>query len=572
LHQKVGFRGNKMPDNISFEQRLSYYQMGSERKEVLKNSQDEIMKIIPVILDDFYDFVSSHPASKDKFEGKALDGLKKVQGEHWKTLFSGNFSAEYTQRSIEIGQIHEKIGITPFLYMGGYTFIITKLTDYIIANCGRNQKKCQVLIRAVTAAIIMDMELALTSYANAANETQARASANKFADEMLDKNITLSMAVNEVAVENAGMMTSLENVNGQAQSIAAAVEEMAAGIATISQNGEEVAQGAENAQNETQQGRAIIEETSHNMHRVAEAVTQASERVKSLEATSHNIAEMVISIEKIASQTNLLALNATIEAARAGEAGKGFAVVANEVKNLANQTAKATEDIRDTIESLTDEIDGIVQSMNQGAKAVSDGEHSMQSAVQSMDAIAGAIDLTSQRMAEISDILNEQEEVATEVSGNVSSIATGTAQNVDAIVVSIDATDSVVKLIVEQITTLSDFDIPKKSIRIAKSDHIIWKKRLADMMVGREALDPDELASHMNCRLGKWYYGDQGLRRKNLQAYKELEGPHKVVHDCGIEAVRKYNSGDKEGALELLKKVDVASKDVVRLLDALIAS
>lgn len=561
-----------MGENITFEQRLSYYQIGESRRAVLKEFQPQLMKKVPKILNDFYNFITVHPVSKDKFSGMALEGVKRLQLEHWQTLFAGNFDEEYAQRSIEIGQIHERIGITPFLYMGGYTFILNQLTDFVIESCGGNRKKCQTLIRALNAAVMMDMELALTSYAEASNASKAMESANHFADQMLDKNVSLSMAVNEVAVENAGMMTSLENVNSQAQSIAAAVEEMATGIATISANGEEVAQGAENAQNETQQGKQVIEETAHNMHRVAQAVTQSSERVSSLVATSEDIANMVLSIEKIASQTNLLALNATIEAARAGEAGKGFAVVANEVKNLANQTARATDDIRTTIESLTVEIDGIVVSMKDGAQAVSDGEISMKSAVNSMEAIGGAIELTSQRMMEISSILNEQEQVATEVSGNVSAIAAGTEQNVNAISVSIGATDGVVQLISEQIMSLSEFDVPKKSIRIAKSDHIVWKKRLADMMVGRESLDPDELASHLSCRLGKWYYGDEGMKLKDTATYRELEGPHKVVHDCGIEAVRKFNAGDKDGALVLLEQVNIASKDVVRLLDELISS
>jgi len=561
-----------MPNNILISERLSYYQFGEERTGALREYYDVLISFIPSILNDFYEYVTTHSSSKGVFEGRNIEALKLAQHDHWRILLSGQFDEAYVERSVEIGKAHERIGITPFLFMGGYTFILTKLTDYALDACSGDLSKCKALIRAMSASLIMDMELALTSYASAAFDTKTLETSNKFADSMLDQNVSISMAVNEVAVENAHMLTSLQKVNNQAQSIAAAVEEMAVGISTISENSGQVTQNAENAQAETQKGKSIVEKTSENMHRVSGAVAEASTQVQSLEAKSAEIVDMVQTIDTIASQTNLLALNATIEAARAGEAGKGFAVVASEVKALANQTAKATVDIRQVIEALTGEINKIVHSMDEGAKAVAEGEESMNSAVASMDSISVAITVTTERMAEISGILTEQKSVATEVSHNVNSIASGTTKNVEALNNSIDATDSVVGLIGTQIGALSEFDVPNKSIRIAKSDHIVWKKRLANMVVGREALRPDELSSHLSCRLGKWYYGDLAEQYAHLKSFQELEIPHKIVHDCGISAVEKFNAGDLEGSLELLAKVDEASEDVIRLLDELIAA
>ena len=83
-------------------------------------------------------------------------------------------------------------------------------------------------------------------------------------------------------------------------------------------------------------------------------------------------------------------------------------------------------------------------------------------------------------------------------------------------------------------------------------------------------MDPDELASHLHCRLGKWYYGDISEKITTHPAYKELEPPHKRVHDCGIEAARRYKAGDHEGAFEMVGEVNEASKEVLRLLDVLI--
>ena len=398
------------------------------------------------------------------------------------------------------------------------------------------------------------------------------ASGNRFADQMLDQNIDLSMSINDVAITNSVLLKEMANIDGQAQSIAAAVEEMATGIAAISDNSREVADKSRNVSKTANDGAITISETATNMRRVAEAVNVATARIETLAETSEKIGAMVETIENIASQTNLLALNATIEAARAGEAGKGFAVVAGEVKNLSSQTAKATDEIRDNIASLRDEISGIVTAMRAGGEAVATGDASMNDAVESMNGIGDMVSDVTNRMGEVAAILEQQQQVSSEISDRVAQIATETSQNVNRIESSISATDAVVSRVGQQIGMLAEFDVPKKAIRIAKSDHVIWKKRLADMLAGRETLYADELASHMSCRLGKWYYSPEGKVLANTAAYREIEGPHKIVHECGIEAVKRYNEGDIDGALELYNKVDEASRDVVRLLDQLIKS
>jgi len=140
------------------------------------------------------------------------------------------------------------------------------------------------------------------------------------------------------------------------------------------------------------------------------AVTQANlsnEQVGGLIAAAEKIGDVVKLISGIAGQTNLLALNATIEAARAGEAGKGFAVVASEVKALANQTAKATEDITAQI--------GAIQSATQGAVAA-------------IEAIAGTIGEISGIATSIASAVEQQGAATTEIARNVQEAAKGTAE------------------------------------------------------------------------------------------------------------------------------------------------
>jgi len=556
-----------MLDEITLNDRLSFYKIDSACQNTLKKHHAELMKILPNILDAFYKFMTSHPASLDKFQTSSLDTLKQAQFNHWKNLFSGVLTDEYAEKSAMIGKIHHKLGITPFLYIGGYSFILNQITRQLI---GRYGKSAGDLVAAINSVALMDMELALTVYAETGNQAEATATANNFANRIMDLNIELSMAVNEAAIENTSMLEAIEAASAQAQSVAAAVEELATGITSITHNSNEIAKAAEQAHIQAQKGKEVIDQASNNMHRVSESVHAASERVQSLAGKSEKIVSMVAIIEKIASQTNLLALNATIEAARAGSAGKGFAVVAGEVKALANQTAQATVDIRETISSLTADIEGIVNAMQGGAGAVADCEASMHETIRAIDMISAAVTITSQRMIEIANILTEQEMVSTEVSGNVNVITSSSQQNVDAIAHSIETTENVSRLIAEQISTMQKFDIPKKTIRIAKSDQIAWKKHLSDMIAGRIDIDPEDLSNHHNCRLGKWYYSDEGRALSHLPAYRNLETAHKVIHEHGINAAKALKNGDKDKAIELLRAVDEASVEVIQCLDELI--
>jgi len=156
-------------------------------------------------------------------------------------------------------------------------------------------------------------------------------------------------------------------VNEQATSVASASEEASANVSTVA--------------SATEQLTASIDEISVQIHRASsvtgEAVSQAEDadrRVASLAGAADRIGQVITLITDIASQTNLLALNATIEAARAGEAGKGFAVVANEVKTLATQTAKATDEIGAQISAIqaeTSDTVGVIKTISETIGAIS---------------------------------------------------------------------------------------------------------------------------------------------------------------------------------------------------------
>jgi methyl-accepting chemotaxis protein len=197
---------------------------------------------------------------------------------------------------------------------------------------------------------------------------------------------SMSAATEETARQSTVVAAASEQATANVQTVAVASEELAASIREIAR---QVATSTQIA------GSAV------------ERATDTSGRVTALAESARRIGEVVGLIQSIASQTNLLALNATIEAARAGEAGKGFAVVASEVKALAQQTAKATEEIGNqigAIQSATDETVGAI------------------------DAIAGVIRDMDQIATAIAAAVEEQASATDEISRNVQQAAAGTME------------------------------------------------------------------------------------------------------------------------------------------------
>ena len=378
--------------------------------------------------------------------------------------------------------------------------------------------------------------------------------------------VNLSIEVNETAIFSAKMLNDIRNVDHQTQGIAVAAEEMVATVKEIETYGTNIATQAVEAQSATKSGAEAVRNATTNMGEITKAVNMGVEQVNVLAEFTDKISGIAVDIKKIAEHTNMLAINAMIEAARAGETGKGFAVIAGEVKSLAGKTAISTEEIGGIIIDLQDKMKTVIECMDNSTIAVETGQTAITEVDTRMAEIDRTITVVTENTSQISNALREQNQASNEVAQGIAVIAASSSGSLEGIESIVNSMDKVEALITEQITALAEFEVPAKVIKLAQSDHVIWKKKLANMVTGRAGLKADELADHHSCRLGKWYDNVTDPKYLNNPAFIELKGPHKLVHQHGIDAVKLYNAQNTKQALAEISIVEDASKDVLRLL------
>ncbi|WP_448987603.1 methyl-accepting chemotaxis protein [Luteitalea sp.] len=283
----------------------------------------------------------------------------------WRTLGEGTYQAAEYRRLAKGGrEVWIQASYNPILDMNGKPFKVVKYATDITERI-RQQERLRKLLEQISAHA--------DTLASSAEELTATAT-------------QMGANAEETSAQANVVSAASEQVSRNVQTVATGTEEMGASIREIAKNAADAAKVAAQAV------------------RVADTTNTT---VGKLGDSSAEIGKVIKVITSIAQQTNLLALNATIEAARAGEAGKGFAVVANEVKELAKETAKATEDISQKIEAIQGDTRGATQ------------------AIAEISAIINQINDIS---GTIASAVEEQTATANEISRNVAEAARGTVE------------------------------------------------------------------------------------------------------------------------------------------------
>ncbi|MDC7675231.1 methyl-accepting chemotaxis protein [Asticcacaulis machinosus] len=229
---------------------------------------------------------------------------------------------------------------------------------------------------------------------------------------------TVSQASRDMKNSAEALNMIAANASGQTITIASATEEAASNVRTVAAASEELTASINEITSKAQQSGAIA-------RKAVEEANKSDARIQELESAASKVGEVINFIQAIAQQTNLLALNATIEAARAGDAGKGFAVVATEVKSLASQTAKATDDISEQIDAIQNATRGTVEAIH----AIRDVIHDMSDIAL---AISAAMEQQGAATDDIARNVHEASKGTDEVASHIHSISVATQETGDA--------------------------------------------------------------------------------------------------------------------------------------------
>lgn len=318
-----------------------------------------------------------------------------------------------------------------------------------------------------------------------------------------------SLRAEATGAKTAGQVANLiyGNMQGFGESFIALQQSQVAAATAL----REEKQHAIEAADVSVKNRAAVMNIAGSLEALSGDTLQTSRNVQGLTERAAQIGSIVQLIKEIADQTNLLALNAAIEAARAGEQGRGFAVVADEVRKLAERTAKATSEISVIVNAIQSETNTAKTQMEAWAE---------KSKTFSLD-----VGNVMENMKHLLDLSHTME-------GTISAAA------------------------------LRSF------VEVAKIDHILYKFEIYKVFMNISERNADSFSSHTGCRLGKWYFEGEGKDCfARLDGYQAVANPHQSFHQNGKEAVAAFHAGEALRGMELVAKMESDSMAVLAALE-----
>jgi methyl-accepting chemotaxis protein len=393
-----------------------------------------------------------------------------------------------------------------------------------------------------------------------------------------------SLACNEETLVNVNkllqFMTSLDYVKGMildANKQADLVETVAASSEEMSASTEDISNYVQNSNVTAKQ---TIDETASSLRRIDAAFLTLSKNIEETKAVktvmdevteeTEKINSMVNVIKSVADQTNLLALNASIEAARAGEHGKGFAVVADEIRKLAESTRQQVGYIQEVVNGLNGKINKTSSEIEKVIKTFQDSKKEMDEATDGIRGINKSMIIIGDSFNEISANVQEQTAVSQEMSANLLNIN----EKANVLKTEANRTGEAFYEISEQIDQVRMHALAvvsgmnsKSMIEVTITDHLLWKWKVYNMILGYVKLKTEAVGDSNGCRLGKWLLTLDRSNPRITTLIETIKKPHGQLHEDAKRAIQAYERHNLLEAEAILLEIEKSSKAVVKALE-----
>jgi ABC-type transporter Mla subunit MlaD len=343
---------------------------------------------------------------------------------------------------------------------------------------------------------------------------------------------------------NIGWITyDVQQIADNSTAISASVSELAESIGQISSTSQSSAADSARVRDGVQENISEMRQTGEAMRQIASQVGSIAQRCGELDAAVRQIAEMAGTIETISRQTNLLALNATIEAARAGAAGRGFAVVADEVKKLSGDSAKATDDIRSRLTTLSSGMDAIRKVTAESVAAVARGEEKARLAENQAEHLGNDISSIADRMHQLADHIMRQEASSGEISTSVSTISEKAKKLRQEITSSLGRLVKAEEAAIAVLREARGAGQPAAELIAVHGEAAAWKRRCAATLVGL-AQPSTETQTCAGRRLAAWMASVSDPALVNNPAFAELKSADDAAHTGIAKMIREIEQRD----------------------------
>lgn len=551
---KIANVGERVSDRLTF--------MGIN-DETLQHIREAYSLIAPhkdEIVNEFYEKITSVELLNEIIsEYSTVERLRQTMAIYLEQFLQADVNEEYVQTRIVVGEVHSRISLTAEHFISAHHLLIQAMTTIVMEQLYSQPNRMIETVLAIQKLAAFDQQLIVEVY---------------MADTFKTFLFGISNTLNDVSELETSkqLMDAMDNMNDESHSVSSATEEVSASILEVATHASKVAEGTDDAVSSAEESKQVVNDTLHDIQQVGEVYNQVVAQVSKLNGEIDKTYEVVEMIRQITDQTNLLALNASIEAARAGDHGKGFAVVANEVRKLAEHTKEQTLHITDNMESLQHVSKLVTEQMHDTEKLIEKSVSGAAIADEALDKIVHAMQEINESTSQIAAMSEEQtsavDEIAqrntviSELSNSSHEVATKTAEVIFELSKQLEQYRNTY---FETNIQLSDKDI----IKIAKTDHLLWKWKVYNVLLGLETLNHEEVASYESCRFGKWYYSQLPEEITRQAAYEQLEQPHKDVHEYAKKAVKLYEEGHIVHAQQAFEHLQKASQEVLELLTQL---